>query len=694
MARCIDKTLCDNSSERNCIIRITDKDGNEVDISQMGPGDIVYLHVPDRQGYEFMQWQDGDGNTVEFPYIGELDAYEVTLSYDYCNMSFFAIFQEIPIQLTLVATPENAGDLYGGGYYFVNTEVPVTCIERNGYHFSEWRLGSVNGETISTTLNFTYTMPSQDVTLYAIFSSNQYTIIGIPNINAYGSVMGSGTFSYGETATLTATPNAGCQFVNWTDSVTGQVVSTSAIYVISPVVENRLLVANFIKQEFSVTLDPNSDVSKGTVLGLGTFQYGYNDTVTITANTGYKIAEWTIDGVTQSLNNLPYSFQVTANVVVGVRFEQDVYTLTLTASPTDGGTVNPATSTYHYGDVANFSCAANTDYIFNSWSDGNNSTSRSLTINGNTSLIAYFTKDQVHRGKYYAIAETNDDYTQVYGYAKIKIAGVEMVSTSDYNSEEYWEDVANTAITLEAEPKTGYQFTEWRLWDNYQWPYPTTYTVNTNNPMPQTIPETGVKCAMAMFEIARYCLTIETDLTTWPGGYDRYVEVSYNIADIPYSQDMAVWPVFTTVGGEQVIDHFLDAYTSGNPPITPTVGVRYRVEGPINLQTINSGFFHTEWQYVEDEDYNLVLTQVREAYMLVYNQNNTSFTICDIPINAQVFIDAKHIIYPEINVYCLSEVGAYYPNEDLYWNGSPTNSMVTCYTGTMTGTTTVLMHFG
>lgn len=57
-----------------------------------------------------------------------------------------------------------------------------------------------------------------------------------------GTVSGVGTYQEGTTATLTATPNTGYKFVNWTKG--GEVVSTDATYSF-PVTENVELVANF-----------------------------------------------------------------------------------------------------------------------------------------------------------------------------------------------------------------------------------------------------------------------------------------------------------------------------------------------------------------------------------------------------------------------------------------------------------------
>ena len=66
----------------------------------------------------------------------------------------------------------------------------------------------------------------------------------------------SGTFNYGTSCTVTATPNADYHFVNWTEN--GTAVSTEANYTFT-VTSGRDLVANFSAQQPSIVGDINED---------------------------------------------------------------------------------------------------------------------------------------------------------------------------------------------------------------------------------------------------------------------------------------------------------------------------------------------------------------------------------------------------------------------------------------------------
>jgi hypothetical protein len=89
-----------------------------------------------------------------------------------------------------------------------------------------------------------------DQTYKAQFNTtvNQYTItVNTEN----GTVTGAGTYDYGTNVTLTATPNTGYKFVNWTKE--GVEVSTDAEYIFTAT-EDVELVANFEKETYIRTV--------------------------------------------------------------------------------------------------------------------------------------------------------------------------------------------------------------------------------------------------------------------------------------------------------------------------------------------------------------------------------------------------------------------------------------------------------
>ena len=66
-----------------------------------------------------------------------------------------------------------------------------------------------------------------------------------------------------------------------------------------------------------------------------------------------------------------------------------MYTLTLAASPAEGGTVSGA-GQYEAGTAASIQATANSGYTFTRWSDGDTNATRSVTVNNDLTLTAEF----------------------------------------------------------------------------------------------------------------------------------------------------------------------------------------------------------------------------------------------------------------------------------------------------------------
>ena len=89
--------------------------------------------------------------------------------------------------------------------YSSGESVIFTATANTGYTFSSWLDGNTsNPRTISVTNN---------ISLTALFNINSYTLTVTASPAGGGSVTGGGTYNYGATATLTATPASGYNFV-------------------------------------------------------------------------------------------------------------------------------------------------------------------------------------------------------------------------------------------------------------------------------------------------------------------------------------------------------------------------------------------------------------------------------------------------------------------------------------------------
>jgi len=110
-----------------------------------------------------------------------------------------------------------------------------------------------------------------------------------------GAVSGGGVVGGGLPTTLTASPNAGYIFENWTEN--GNIIGTTPVLTIPAVLGNHDIVCHFVASSntFTVTAMPNP-VDGGTITGSGNVTSGGNITLTATENPGFIFDNWTESG--------------------------------------------------------------------------------------------------------------------------------------------------------------------------------------------------------------------------------------------------------------------------------------------------------------------------------------------------------------------------------------------------------------
>ena len=138
--------------------------------------------------------------------------------------------------ITVSTTPANGGTVQLSINEAEQT-VTITAQVAEGYEFAGWKVGE---ETISTEMSYT-TALVENTAYVATFEAKKL------NVTVTAGVGGTATeitepVEYGSTLTLTATPDSGYQFENWT--VNGTVVSEEATFT-TTVTEATEFVANF-----------------------------------------------------------------------------------------------------------------------------------------------------------------------------------------------------------------------------------------------------------------------------------------------------------------------------------------------------------------------------------------------------------------------------------------------------------------
>ena len=301
-------------------------------------------------GYTFLRWTE-NGSIVS-----------TNANYTFTvtgNRNLVAQFQQQNYTISVSANPSNGGTVSGGGAYHYGDNCTVIATPANGYTFLSW---TENGNQVSTNATYTFSVTGNR-TLVAQFQQQSYTITATANPTNGGTVTGGGTFNYGQTCTLTATPATGYTFVRWTKN--GMQVSTNATYTFT-VTESAAYVAQFSLQSFTVSASANP-TDGGTITGGGTFNYGQNCTLNATANTGYDFVNWTENGNVVSTNT-HYNFSVTSNRTLVANFALKTFQISTTVDPSEGGTATGG-GTFSYGDEVTITIENNEDWAFQNWTE-------------------------------------------------------------------------------------------------------------------------------------------------------------------------------------------------------------------------------------------------------------------------------------------------------------------------------------
>lgn len=207
-------------------------------------GSRVYLRTYGNTGYVFKGWYKGDeviSSSASFYYT--MPAEDVVLQARYEYDPSVPADPAMPdttkrYKLSLSITPTGAGSLNtSGGLYAEGTKVSLRAYVNTGYHFTGWT--DEEGNTLSTSTSYSYTMPGRNVQLTANYyydpsvpsdpdsMATKYTVLVKCKPVGGGSFnTSSTTASEGSSVRLYSYTNTGYIFKHWEDSE-GKVLSTA-----------------------------------------------------------------------------------------------------------------------------------------------------------------------------------------------------------------------------------------------------------------------------------------------------------------------------------------------------------------------------------------------------------------------------------------------------------------------------------
>ena len=309
-----------------------------------------------RYQYHFVSWNDGNTDNPR----------DILLT---CDTTFTALFAINTYTLTAVPSDTTMGSVEGGGTYEYGTEVTLTAIANEGYHFVEWSDGSfANPHTV--------TVYGDDATYTALFEPYGYWVTANADDPTTGNVTGGDLYAYGSYVTLTANAAEGYHFVQWNDGNTDNPRTVR-------VTGDTTFTAFFEISYYTVTIESNSEYL-GTVEGGGTYPYGTVITLTATAIEHFHFNDWG-DGN----NDNPRTVTVTNDAYYYAYFSADWYTVTVVANDPSWGSVAGG-GDYEYDSHITLNAYAVPGHPFLRWNDGNTDNPRTIVVDEDVTYTAYF----------------------------------------------------------------------------------------------------------------------------------------------------------------------------------------------------------------------------------------------------------------------------------------------------------------
>lgn len=278
-----------------------------------------YITKPTRTGYTFSSWSASPTSVTITSYTFGAGAMYSSKGNPQCSFTATAQWTANTYTVSYNGNGNTGGSTDSSSHTYDTAKTLTTNgFTRTGYSFSGWNTKSDGSGTAYTDGQSVSNLTSTNggtVTLYAQWTINSYTLT-VNKGNNISSVSGGGTKNYNASCSISATPNTGYKFINWT----GYSTSTDNPYTFNMPASNATYTAN--AQGVSYTVVYHSNGGTGTMTN-SSHTYGTASTLSKNAfaKTGYSFQGWS---TSESSSSITYTDEANASAL----------------STTDGATIN------------------------------------------------------------------------------------------------------------------------------------------------------------------------------------------------------------------------------------------------------------------------------------------------------------------------------------------------------------------
>ena len=288
--------------------------------STAAAGTTITLTATPNKGYHFKEWQVISGGvTIKDDKFLMPDS----------NVEVRAIFEKdappVPTEFTItVKTDGNGTASASHAKAVVGTEITLTAMPKEGYHFKEWQVIS-GGVTIK---NNKFTMPDNNVEVKAFFEEDTPPAPTEHTVTVTSGGNGTASASHakavvGTEIILTATPNTGYHFKEWQVISGGVTIKDNKFTMPNDNVEVKAIFekdAPPAPTEFTITVTSGDNGTASASHAKAVV--GTEITLTATPNKGYHFKEWQVISGGVTIKDDKFTMP-SANVEVKAIFEKD-----------------------------------------------------------------------------------------------------------------------------------------------------------------------------------------------------------------------------------------------------------------------------------------------------------------------------------------------------------------------------------
>lgn len=479
-----------------------------------------------RTGYTFLGWKATTtvgkktiggwptttfGNTTAVTAIAASDKYygDVTLTAQWSVNHYYVAFLNDGAE-DMSAMPR----LYVA--YTDMFDLPDNAFTKDGHTFDGWALTDGGSRVYTDGQTGLYSLTAVDgevIKLYAVWNTNENTLT--VSVDGHGTVSQnvSGTVKFGTNVTLTAVPDTGYHFVNWT----GYISDTKAAQSFTMPDANVNVIAHFAANSYTL----NYALGGGQLEGTGykadgaTYTIEESFSVAYASRTGYAFGGWNVTrtsgtdfggwsgvsfntGMTTSIAKGKYG-NVTLTAVWTARKYTITYDLNKGTGSTEGALAGSGYradgATYTIEETFKVAYATRTGYTFGGWTASKTAGTEYAGWNDitfNTNAVT-----DIPAGVYGDVTLTANWTANTYTVAfdgNGNTGGTAMQSKT-YTFDQTGTLPANTYL------KTGYRFDGWKLGDK-------TYA---NSAQILNLASSGTVTLTAVWALDSFKLTVDTD---------------------------------------------------------------------------------------------------------------------------------------------------------------------------------------